>query len=330
MTDSTAPTVKAPAETFRLGRLLKNLPGVSYILIAMIVVFAVGNPRFLSGVNLSNVSLQAALLMMLALPMTLIILTEGLDLSFGALLGLCGVVIASLLLAGWSVIGAIAAAMVVGLVVGLINGFLISYLSLPAFVVTLGTMGLCEGAALIITNGDPIGGFSPSIQAFYQSSVFGLPTPVLAAVAFYALLWMVLYRTRFGNYIFAIGGNKDALRLAGIRADFMHLAVYALCSVTVALSAVLMIGRMNTAHPTVAVGMEFEAIAAVILGGTSFEKGQGWLFGTVLGVLAITILRNGLNLLHVEPSLQVVCVGVLLIVALLIDGGRKRSVQGAA
>lgn len=322
--------IAAPASPGALKRILKGLPGVSFILIGMIVIFAIGNPRFLSAGNLVNVGLQASLLMMLALPMTLIILTEGLDLSIGALLGLCGVVIASLLVSGWGIVPAIAAAAAVGLTVGLLNGFLISYLSLPAFVVTLGTMGMCEGLALILTNGDPVSGFTPSIQAFYQSTVVGIPTPVVAAAAFYGLCWVLLYRTRFGNYIFAIGGNKEAVRLAGIRADLIHLGVYVICSISVALSAVLLLGRMNSAHPTVAIGMEFEAIAAVVLGGTSFERGQGWLFGTLLGVLAVTILRNGLNILSVNPSLQVVCVGVLLITALLIDSARRRASRGTA
>ena len=311
-------------------RVLAAMPGVSYILLGMIVIFAIGNPRFLSSGNLVNVGLQASLLLMLALPMTLIILTEGLDLSFGALLGLCGVVIAMLLVNGWGIAPAIVAAALVGVVVGLLNGFLISYLSLPAFVVTLGAMGMCEGLALALTNGDPVSGFTPAIQGFYQSSLLGLPTPVLIAALVYGLCALLLYRTRFGNYIFAIGGNKEAVRLSGIRADFVHLCVYVIGSVSVALSAVLMIGRMNSAHPTVAIGMEFEAIAAVVLGGTSFERGQGWLFGTVLGVLAVTILRNGLNILSVNPSLQVVCVGILLIAALLIDSARRRAARGHA
>lgn len=322
--------IAAPSAPGTLKRVLKSLPGVSFILVGMIVIFAVGNPRFLSTGNLVNVGLQASLLMMLALPMTLIILTEGLDLSIGALLGLCAVVVASLLVGGWGVVPAIAAAAAVGLAVGLLNGFLISYLSLPAFVVTLGTMGMCEGLALVLTNGDPVSGFTPSIQAFYQSTVIGTPTPVIAAAIFYGLCWLLLYRTRYGNYIFAIGGNKEAVRLAGIRADFVHLGVYMIGSISVALSAVLMLGRMNSAHPTVAIGMEFEAIAAVVLGGTSFERGQGWLFGTLLGVLAVTILRNGLNILSVNPSLQVVCVGVLLIAALLIDSARRRASRGTA
>lgn len=324
MTDHTADNA------LRHEALWRRIPGVVLILIAMVAWFAIGNPRFLSGDNLANLGLQASLLLMLALPMTLIILTAGLDLSVGALLGLCGVVIAALLVAGWSLIVAVGAALAVGLIIGLINGYLVSYLSLPAFVVTLGTLGISEGLALAISHGDPIGGFTPSIEAFYRSTVGGVPTPVIAAALFCGLLWLVLYRTRFGNYIFAIGGNKEALHLAGVKANLVHMAVYVLCSLSVALSALLLLGRTNSAHPSVAVGMEFEAIAAVVLGGTSFEKGQGWLLGTVLGVLAITVLRNGLNVLSVEPSLQVLCVGLMLIVALLIDRGRKGEMAGAA
>ncbi|MEH2548938.1 ribose transport system permease protein [Bradyrhizobium sp. AZCC 2262] len=312
------------------GALLRRTPGVTFILVGMIVLFTVGNPRFLSGANLTNVGLQASLLLMLALPMTLIILTAGLDLSVGALLGLCGVVIAALLVAGWSLPASIGAAMAVGLMVGAVNGFLIAHLGLPAFVVTLGTMGLCEGLSLVITNGDPIGNFTPALETFYRSTIVSVPVPVLASIGLYGLLWLVLYRTRFGNYVFAIGGNKDALHLAGINANLVHMGVYLLCSATVALSALLLLGRTNSAHPSVAVGMEFEAIAAVVLGGTSFEKGQGWLFGTVLGVLAISVLRNGLNVLSVQPALQVVCVGLLLIAALLIDRNRKRPSRGMA
>ena len=321
MSDQTLPGAPMPA-----GGYLARIPGVAFILLAMVVAFQIGNPRFLSIANLSNIGLQASLLLMLALPMTLVILTSGLDLSAGALIGLAAVIVAILLVAGWSIFSALAAAAAVGLAVGLLNGFMISYLALPAFVVTLGTMGLCEGLALALTNGEPIGGFTPAVEGFYRSAVLGLPVPVLVAAAFYGLLSLMLYRTRFGIYIFAVGGNKDAVHLAGIKANLVHLAVYVVCSVSIALSAILLLGRTNSAHPTVAIGMEFEAIAAVVLGGTSFEKGQGWLFGTVLGVLSITVLRNGLNVLSVEPSLQVVCIGVLLIAALLIDRNRKRPV----
>lgn len=312
------------------GQLFSAIPSAGILLILMLALFTIANPRFVSQTNLVNVGLQASLLLMIALPMTLIILTEGLDLSAGALLGLSGVIVAEALLAGWSVFAACAMAFAISTAFGALNGVLIAYLTLPAFVVTLGTMGLMQGIALVMTNGDPVGGFTPAIETFYRSQLWIFPMPIVVAVALYAALWLLLYRTRLGNYVIAIGGNKDALRLAGIRANLVHLAVYVLGSAIVGLSAVLLIGRTNSAHPTVGIGMEFEAIAAVVLGGTSFEKGQGWLFGAVLGALAITVLRNGLNILSVDSSLQVVCIGILLILALLIDRARKHYSRQAA
>ncbi|WPO41164.1 ABC transporter permease [Tardiphaga sp. 42S5] len=313
-----------------MGQFLSAIPGAGLLLILMLVLFTIINPRFVSQTNLVNVGLQTSLLLMLALPMTLIIMTEGLDLSAGALLGLSGVIVAEALLAGWGVLAACTATLAVSIAFGALNGILIAYLSLPAFVVTLGTMGLMQGIALVLTNGDPVGGFTPAIETFYRSQLWFIPTPIAIAAALYAALWLLLYRTRLGNYVIAIGGNKDALRLAGIRANLVHLAVYVLGSAIIGLSAVLLIGRTNSAHPTVGIGMEFEAIAAVVLGGTSFEKGQGWLFGAVLGALAITVLRNGLNILSIDSSLQVVCIGILLILALLIDQARKQFVRRTA
>lgn len=325
MTPSTSSGDRRP-----LLYVISAVPGAGLLLIAMVMLFAVVNPRFLSQTNLVNLGLQTSLLLMIALPMTLIILTEGLDLSAGALVGLSGVIIAHLLLAGWSVFAACGVAVAVSLAFGTINGTLIAWLGLPAFVVTLGTMGLVQGLALALTNGDPIGGFTPAIETFYRSRLWFVPVPVLIAVALYGVLWLLLYRTRFGTYVIATGGNKDAVRLAGMPANWVHLGVYVLGSVVIGLSSVLLIGRTNSAHPTVGIGMEFEAIAAVVLGGTSFEKGQGWLFGAVLGALAITVLRNGLNILSVDSSLQVVCIGILLILALMIDQTRKQFAERTA
>lgn len=322
--------VSQPAQAPGLAFRLSSIPGAGVLLVLMLVLFTIANPRFVSQTNLVNVGLQTSLLLMIALPMTLIILTEGLDLSAGALLGLSGVIVAEALLAGWGIFTSCAIALVISIAFGVLNGFLIAYLTLPAFVVTLGTMGLMQGIALVMTNGDPVGGFTPAIETFYRSQLGFIPTPIIVAIILYVALWVLLYRTRIGNYVVAVGGNKDALRLAGIRADLVHLAVYVFGSAIVGLSAVLLIGRTNSAHPTVGIGMEFEAIAAVVLGGTSFEKGQGWLFGAVLGALAITVLRNGLNILSIDSSLQVVCIGILLILALLIDQRRKQFLRQAA
>jgi ribose transport system permease protein len=150
-----------------------------------------------------------------------------------------------------------------------------------------------------------------------------LPTPIAIAALAYLAIHLLLYKTRFGAYVFALGGNREALTLAGINARFHLIAVYALGGLMAGLAALLLTARINSGHPTAAIGMEFDAIAAVAVGGTSFERGKGWLFGTVLGVLAVGVLRNGLNLLSVPSSVQVSAIGVLVIVALLIDAFRQ-------
>ncbi|MFC6522838.1 ABC transporter permease [Undibacterium arcticum] len=280
-------------------------------------------PHFVAAGNVLNIATQASILMMIAMPMTLIILSEGLDLSAGALLSLCSVCFALALGAGLGLGIALALSVFVGLSFGALNGVLISKLRLPPFVVTLGTFGIAQGTALVLTDGNVVSVGSTSISQVYAWSLLGVPFPVLAALIIYGLTHLLLYHTRFGTYVFAIGGNRDSLVLAGIRAHLYHIGVYAFCGLIVGFAALLLTGRMNSAHPTSAIGIEFDAIAAVVLGGTSFEKGDGWLFGTVLGVITISVLRNALNLFGIESSLQVVSVGVLVLVIILIDSARK-------
>jgi ribose transport system permease protein len=308
-----------------LGARLARSPGVFYILVLLVLAFGIAEPSFLGAANLGNVGLQSAILLMLALPMTLIIMTEGLDLSMGAVLSLCGIVLALALLKGYGLPVALAAALAVGLAFGVANGALVAWLDLPPFVVTLGTMGVAQGLALVVSDAQSVVGFGDAVARLYGAHFLGVPFPVLMAAAAYGLMHFLLYHTRFGAYVFALGGNREALVLAGARANVYLVGVYALGGAMVGLAALLLTGRMNAGHPTAAIGMEFDAIAAVIVGGTSFERGNGWLFGTVLGVLAVGVLKNGLNLLAVQSALQVAAIGVLVIVALFVDSLRGRS-----
>jgi ribose transport system permease protein len=219
---------------------------------------------------------------------------------------------------------AIAAGIGVGALFGLANGTLIAWLRIPPFVVTLGTMGIAQGAALVYTDAQSVTGIGSGIAAFYSGLVAGIPVALLIALAAYLAVHALLYHTKFGTYVFALGGNPDALRLAGVRADLYLIGVYVLGGAMAGLAALLLTARMNAGHPTAALGMEFDAIAAVAVGGTSFEKGNGWLLGTLLGVLVVGVLRNGLNLLGVPAAVQVAAVGVLVLAALLIDGFKAR------
>jgi ribose transport system permease protein len=305
-------------------KLLARLPGVAFLLLVLLVVFGIFASGFASLANVLNIGVQSSILLLLALPMTFIIMTEGLDLSMGAVLGLTGVVLASVLVAGNGLGAAFAAALAVGMTFGLMNGFFVVALGLPPFVTTLGTLGIAQGIALALTNGESVVGIGPALPRLYASTWAGIPFSILVAVLVYAVFHFLLYYTRFGNYVFAIGGNREALVLAGVPASVFHISVYVLAGLMAGVAALLLTGRMNSGHPIAAMGMEFDAIAAVIAGGTERQRGNGWLPGTVLGVLTVGVLRNGLNVLALPSSLQVASIGVLLITALLIDSLRRR------
>jgi ribose transport system permease protein len=304
---------------------LARIPGVAVVLVVLILGFAVASDNFRQPANIANILVQSTILLLIALPMTLIIMTEGLDLSMGAVLTFASVVLAWVTVATGSASLGLAAAVAIGLAFGVSNGALIAFLDIPPFIVTLGTLGVAQGLSLLLTDGQSIVGMPRSIQAVYSGDVLGVPVPIVIAAVAYALFHLLLYRTAFGTYIFALGGNREALRLAGVSDRRMLIAVYALGGTLAGFTALLLTARMSAAHPTAAIGMEFDAIAAVAVGGTSFERGNGWLAGTLLGVLAVGVLRNGLNLLAVPSSAQVTCIGVLVIIALFIDGLRSRA-----
>lgn len=304
---------------------LARVPGVAIMLVAMLAFFAVVASGFASGANLSNVLVQSTILLLLALPMTLIIMTEGIDLSMGAVLTLCSIVLAMTTVSTGSLLLGLGAALLVGGVFGVLNGALVANLGIPPFVATLGTLGAAQGLALIVSDGQSVVGIPRHVREIYSGELLGLPIPILLGALAYLAFHGLLYYTRFGVYIFALGGNRDALTLAGVRWPRILVAVYALGGAMAGFAALLMTARMNAGHPTAAIGMEFDAIAAVALGGTSFERGNGWVFGTLLGVVTVGVLRNGLNLMAVPSSVQVTCIGALVIVALFIDGMRSRK-----
>ena len=303
---------------------LRRIPGVAVMLALLVGGFALLAPGFASAANLSNILVQSTVLLMLALPMTLIIMTEGLDLSMGAVLTLTSLVVAIVSLATGSVALGLLAAVAVGFGFGCLNGWLVAGVGIPPFVATLGTLGMAQGLCLIVSDGQSVVGIPHGVRDVYSGTFAGIPIPIVLALASYAAFHALLYHTRFGTYIFALGGNREALSYAGRSPRALLVAVYALGGAMVGVAGLLMTARMNAGHPTAGLGLEFDAIAAVAVGGTSFEGGDGWLLGTALGVVAVGVLRNGLNLMAVPSSVQVASVGVLVIVALFLDGLRSR------
>ena len=323
MAETTGATVGGSAQ--QAATLVHAGPGAAWLLLLLCLSFGVLAPDFCGLANLRNVLLQATILLLLALPMTLIILTEGLDLSMGASLSLCTVVLATVQIGTGSVGLGLLAAMLTGVLLGLANGALIAFFDLPPFVVTLGTLGAAQGLALVVAEGRTTMGVSESLRWFWEGQLAGVAVPVLIALALWAVTYLLLYRTRFGARVFALGGNREALRFAGIPVRGSLIWVYVLGGACVALASLLMTARLNGGHPTAAIGMEFDAIAAVAVGGTAFERGKGWLNGTVLGVLAVGVMRNGLNLLAMPSSVQVAAVGLVVILALWVDTLRGRA-----
>jgi ribose transport system permease protein len=296
-----------------------RIPGAGYLLVVLLIAFSIFGDGFATLPNILNVGVQSSVLLLLALPMTLIIMTEGLDLSMGAVLSLAGVVLATLLMNGHSLAAAVAVAAGVGLAFGIANGLFVVTLGLPPFVATLGTLGIAQGLALVATGGQSVVGIGDALPALYESRPLGLPFSIAMAAVAFLVFGFVVRHTKLGSYVSALGGNREALVLAGVHANLVHIGVYAAGGLMSGLAALLLTGRINAGHPTAAIGLEFDAIAAVIVGGTSFEHGDGTLAGTLVGVLTIGVLKNGLNVLSVSSSLQVASIGVLVIAALVID-----------
>jgi len=302
---------------------LVRTPGAFYLLAILSVTLTIWTPSFFTTANLANVALQVAVLTIVALGMTLVILTEGIDLSIGPLLGLCGVAAALLVTAGYPLPVAVGSALLIGMLFGAVNGTLVAIVGMPPFVVTLGVFGIAQSIATVLTKGDSVTSL-PTYYRWFNDGVFlSIPVPIWATIAVFAVTWFLLYRTKFGRYVFAIGGNRHALILSGTRVNAYHVAVYVYAGLLAGIASFIMTARMNAAHPTIGVGLEFDAIAAVILGGTSFEKGRGGIAGTVIGALAVGVLRNGLNLLGVGAEWQVAIVGVVIISAVGLDSLRK-------
>ena len=302
--------------------LVKRAPGAFYLLALMGVVLTIWTPGFFTVANLTNVALQVAVLIIVSLGMTLVILTEGIDLSLGPVLGLCGVAASLMVVAGYPLVAAVAVAIAIGVASGLLNGSLIAVAGMPPFIVTLGTFGIAQSIATVLTGGDSVVGLPDYYRWFNSGVLLAIPVPIWATALVFTVTWLLLYQTRFGRYVFAIGGNRQALKLAGTNVNVYHIGVYVYAGVLTAIASFIMTARMNAAHPTIGVGLEFDAIAAVILGGTSFEKGFGGIAGTIVGALAVGVLRNGLNLLGVGTEWQVAIVGVVIISAVGLDSIR--------
>jgi ribose transport system permease protein len=288
------------------------------------LVLWAATPHFLTVSNLLNVLEQTSINAIVAVGMTFVIISGGIDLSVGSVLALAGICLALALEAGVPAPAAIGLALVVGTGCGLVNGVLITRGRLPPFIATLGMMSVARGVALMLAEGRPISGFSEAFRAIATERLLAIPGPVLITIVIYAVAHFVLTRTVFGRTTYAIGGNEEAARLSGVQVLFHKTAVYGVAGLTSAAAAVVLTARLNSAQPTAGTMYELDAIAATVIGGSSLLGGEGTVAGTLIGALIMGVLRNGLNLLNVSSFLQQVVIGVVIIGAVLVDMSLKR------
>ena len=299
-------------------------------LAAMTLALGLASDRFLTPDNLLNVFRQSAVNALLALGQLVVIVTAGIDLSVGGILGLCCVLAALMLKAGVPPALSVAAALAIGAGLGAVNGVLFTKLKLPhPFIPTLGMMNVTRGLALVVTGGFPLSELPAGFRVWGAGSVAWIPVPVLVVVFFCVLFHVFLTRTTAGRDIYAVGGNRTAALLSGVPVDARLILVYALSGLTAGAGAVVLAGRMNSGFPLAGVGAELDAIAAVIIGGASFFGGAGTVGGTLVGALIMGVLRNGLNLLNVSSYWQTVVIGVVIVAAVWVDVVRRRATERA-
>ncbi|TFH02080.1 MAG: ribose ABC transporter permease [Calditrichales bacterium] len=294
-------------------------------LIILCIVLWILTPHFLTITNILNITQQTSINAVIAVGMTFVIITAGIDLSVGSIMAFAGVVLAGALNAGLPMPVAILIGLGVGMLCGVVNGLLITYGGLPPFISTLGMMSVARGGALLYTDGRPISGFSEGFRFLALGEILSIPVPVIIMILVYIIAHFLLTRTRFGRYTYAIGGNEEAAMLSGINIRFYKTAIYGFCGMLSGVAAIILTARLNSAQPIAGIMYELDAIAAAVIGGTSLMGGEGRITGTLIGALIMGVLRNGLNLLGVSSFVQQTVIGSVIIIAVLVDMALKRQ-----
>lgn len=294
-------------------------------LVLLCIVITIVTPNFLSVSNITNVFTQVSVNAIIAIGMTFVILTGGIDLSVGSTLAISSAVGASIVKSTGNVFLAIIVAAVIGIAVGLINGLLVSKGKLQAFIVTLATMTIFRGATLVFTDGTPISKLPEAFVKIGNGKLGFMPIPVIITIIIAIIAVYALSQTRFGRYLYALGGNEDASRLSGINTDKIKTLVYVVSGFASAITGVIITSRIGSASPNAGTGFELDAIAAVVIGGTSLAGGEGTITGTLIGALIIGVLNNGLNLMNVSPFYQSIVKGLVILIAVLLDKKSRKN-----
>lgn len=323
MKSSAAGTVARPRLNLRADWIAKYRLGPLLAFVIIFTALAIMSRSFLTVSNLLNVALQTSVNALLAIGMTFVILTAGIDLSVGSLLAFSSAIAASLMVSGMNIWLAAIVGLIVGGLAGLLNGLFVAYAGLAPFIVTLGTLTLFGGLTQIYTAGMPIFNLPAAFSNFGAGSIVGMPVPVIVTVIVFVIGALVLTRTTHGRRIYAIGGNMRAAYLAGVPVRRYLVAVYVVSGMLAALAGLVLTSRLGSAEPTAGTGYELDAITAVVLGGTSLFGGEGTLWGTIVGALILGAIANGLNLLNINAFYQGAIKGAIILFAIMLD--RKRG-----
>lgn len=311
---------------------MKKLPQISQpivVLLILVVLLSILSPNFLTVNNLMNVMRQVSINGMIAGGLTLVILTGGIDLSVGSILAYSGAIMALLMSMELPFPVALLAGLGIGLLFGLINGAIITRFNVQPFIATLVTMMFLRGATLVLTQGTPIGIPRDSAPALFEflgrGNVLKVPVPMILTIILYVILSYFLNQTKFGRHLYAVGGNEKAASLSGINTKRTKTIAYMVSGLTSFLAALVVTSRLSSAQPTAGEGYELDAIAAVVLGGTSMAGGQGNMLGTFIGVLIIGVLNNALNLMNVQSYYQQIAKALIILIAVLLDRKKQES-----
>lgn len=290
-----------------------------FILLVICVFATILSPSFLSVTNLFNVFKQITVAGIVGCGMTFVILTGGIDLSVGSILGLSGVLASGVLASTGNTAVAVAVSLTVGIACGAVNGFFVSVCGIPPFISTLGMMTLLRGVILVYTKGSPIPIKSDAYKFFGKGSIAGIPVPVIILIIVFLLAHYILTQTSYGRSVYAVGGNREAARLSGIRVKTSEFLVYTLNGLMCGMAGLILTARLGSAQSTSGTGIEMDAIAAVILGGTSLSGGVGFVLPTVVGAMIMGIIDNILTLMNVNPHATNIVKGAVILIAVLVD-----------
>lgn len=319
-------TNHATAKKLELSTLSLYIGAVA-ILVIFTVVCQLAGKNFLTFSNIQNIITQSSVIAVIAIGASIVILTGGIDLSAGSIVGFVGIFAGLMIKAGWPVPVACLLAIASGALFGVFNGAFVSYGKVPAFIVTLGSMQIARGLALLINSGKPISSFPEALSKIMNVKLLGVPISILYVFLLYAVIILIMEKTRFGRHIYALGGNAHAAKLSGVRVKRVEMSAYLLSGMFSAIGGVLLLSRLSYADPNAGSGYEMNAIASTVIGGISLSGGRGNIGNTLVGALILGSLTCGLQILNVATYYQTIITGIVIIAAVFADKAKERKAE---